>query len=211
MAKIDKFDSFDSFEDVDDLLAMVIPDDTADTARAYALFINFLDARLANIGWTVNDLARKLDVKVEWVIALLNGTIPPSRLSDDMLARIAQAIDYEPNLLRVMLNRDFTPAVDSAAAESDSYSDEIEWLLDKIAEYLLERVDQRYAERHRADRRKTRHHDYVIKQIEMIVERHRTDIKMVEILIDEPKVVAKAEDDLGRDIQRLIQHIKANA
>ena len=206
-----KIDNFDMFEDVDNLLAMVIPDDAADEARAYALFLNFLDARMANLGWTADDLARELDVKVEWVIALLNGKIPPPRLNDEMLARIAQAIDYEPNLLRVMLNREFTPAVDSQTAEQESYSEEIEWLLDKIAEYLLERVDRRYAERHQADRRKTRHHDFVIKQIEMIVERHRTDIKMVEILIDDPKVVTKTEDDLGRDIQRLIQHIKANA
>jgi plasmid maintenance system antidote protein VapI len=214
MAKIDKFDNFDMFEDVDNLLAMVIPDDAADEARAYALFLSFLDARMANLDWAADHLASKLDVKVEWVIALLNGKIPPSRLNDEMLARIAQAIDYEPNLLRVMLNREFTPALDSAdsqAAEQESYSGEIEWLLDKVAEYLLERVDRRYAERHQADRRKTRHHDFVIKQIEMIVERHRTDIKMVEILIDDPKVVTKTEDDLGRDIQRLIQHIKANA
>lgn len=211
MAKIDKFDNFDMFEDVDDLLAMVIPEDTADEARAYALFLRFLDARMANLGWTVDNLARELDAKVEWVIALLDGRIPPSRLTDEMLARIAQAIDYEPNLLRVMLNREFTPTVDSQAEEQESYSEEIEWLLDKIAEYLHERVDRRYADRHQADRRKTRHHDFVIKQIEMIVERHRTDIKMVEILIDEPKAAARAEDDLGRDIQRLIQHIKANA
>lgn len=211
MAKIDKFDNFDSFEDVDDLLAMVIPDDTADPARAYALFISFLDARLANLGWTAEKLAEKLGVKLEWVVALLNGMIPPSRLTDDLLERLAKAIDYEPNLLRVMLNRDFTPTVEAAAPETAAFSEEIEWLLDKIAEHLLERVDQRYRERHQADRRKTRHHDFVIKQIEMIVERHRTDIKMVEVLIDDPKVLAKAEDDLGRDIQRLIQHIKANA
>jgi hypothetical protein len=132
-----------------------------------------------------------------------------------MLVRIAQAIHYEPNLLRVMLNRDFTPSVDAAdshAVDTDETSEEIEWLLDKIAEYLLDRVDRRFTERYQADRRKTRHHDYVIKQIEMIVERHRTDIKMVEILIDDPKAVARPEEDLGRmDILRLIQHIKANA
>jgi plasmid maintenance system antidote protein VapI len=211
MAKIDKFDNFDMFEDVDDLLAMVIPEDTTDEVRSYALFLSFLDARMANLGWTVDDLARKMGAKVEWVVALLDGKIPLSRLTDEMLVRIAQAIDYEPNLLRVMLNREFTPTVDSQPAEHESYSDEIEYLLDRIAEHLLERADRRYADRHQADRRKTRHHDFVIKQIEMIVERHRTDIKMVKILIDDPKGMTRAEDDLGRDIQRLIQHIKANA
>lgn len=211
MAKIDKFDNFDSFEDVDDLLAMVIPEDAADETQVYTLFLHFLDARLANIGWTAHDLAHALDMHEEWVVALLDGRIPPARLSDDLLARIAQAIGYEPNLLRVMLNRDFTPALDSAAAEAEPDMDEIEWLLDRIAEYLLERVERRYADRHQADRRKTRHHDFVMKQIEMIVARHRTEIKMVEIMIDDTKVPAKDEDDLGpMDIRRLIQHIRAN-
>jgi transcriptional regulator with XRE-family HTH domain len=218
MAQINGFDPVDSFDDVDELLALIIPDQPDDPDQALATFAGFLEARLANKGWTPDDLAQALEVRLEWVIALLNGQIPASRISDSLLTRIAHALNYEPNFLRIMLNRDFTPnaaaarPVDVTIPFFDSYQTEVEHLLAEITEYLLDRVEERYAETARSRQQ----HELVIKQIELIIARHRDDIRLVESLIDELRAMPgdETEKDSGPhalDIRRIIHHIRDSA
>ena len=68
----------------------------------------FLQATLSNLGYSRDDFAHKLDVEPEFADALLEGMLPASEMDDFMLQEIAAAIDYEPNLLKIMLGRETT-------------------------------------------------------------------------------------------------------
>ena len=220
MATLDHFEHPDSFEDVDDLLQMVIPDQRHDLDT----LIGFLDARLANQNWTPAELAHHINQTPAWVISLLRGEIPAEQLTDDHVVRVAQAIDYEPNVLRIMLNREIVPtvpptlpAVDMPQAEVDEslegYRVEIERLMNAITDYLIERVEERYDNPVSPENHKSKQHDFVISQIETIFAQHRSDIHSVEILIDELKATVDSDDPLHEglhrlDIRRIIHHIR---
>ncbi len=216
MEKVNGFDAADSFEDVDALLALVAPDEGSDD-QMEELFVSFLDARLANKEWSAADLARHLNVRPAWVVALLNQQIPHTALSDDLLTRIAQALDYEPNLLRLLLNRPYTPTLadtppvpPAADATLEGYRMEMERLLGEI-EFVLDELANLYTSQTRAEERRARQMDYIA-QIELIITRHRTDIKIVEILMNKLKATLDGDDDVRRpDIWRIIHHIRDNA
>lgn len=218
MAKVNRFDAADSLEDVDALLALVAPDDVSDANQTLELFVDFLDARLANKGWSPADLAQHIHVHPAWVVALLKQQIPPASIPDDLLVRIAHALDYEPNILCILLNRPFTPTrtdepiIDQPASEAtlEDYRREMERLLGEI-EAVLEQLEVLYTQQTRIDERRARQRDY-IDQIELIITRHRTDIKIVEILMNKLKATLDGDDDVRRpDIWRIIHHIRDNA
>lgn len=64
-----------------------------------------LEAYLINHNHLREDLAKELGVEEEFVDALVEGMIPESEISDELLVELAHAIGYEPNLLRIILNR----------------------------------------------------------------------------------------------------------
>lgn len=69
----------------------------------------FIDAALTNTSRTRLDLAKQLRMDNELVDALLDGVLPNAEFDDQTLTEIAQAIDYEPNVLRLVLGRMITP------------------------------------------------------------------------------------------------------
>lgn len=220
MAQVDAFNR--SFEEVDNLLALIRPADN----QALEALIGFLDARMANQGWSLADLAQQMGVSPDWLALLLKGQIPAEQISDAMLERIARAIDYEPTLLHILLGRPVAPTLeDGDSADSfdddidatlDSYWHEIEAVLDNITDYMLNRVEERYTSATQpTDERNHRQHDFVIKQIETIIAKHREDIQTVEILVEELKHTVAGMSEPGPsvhrlDIRRIIHYIRDN-
>jgi hypothetical protein len=76
----------------------------------------FLQACLDNLGYSREDFADRLDVEPEFADAILEGLLPASEIDDSLLQEIATAIDYEPNLLKILLGRE----VASASAPHDA-------------------------------------------------------------------------------------------
>ena len=73
------------------------------------VFGTFVDVALNNLGISRSGFARTLHIEDELANAILDGLLPESEIDDAFLADIAQAIQYEPNLLRVMLGRKAEP------------------------------------------------------------------------------------------------------
>lgn len=68
-------------------------------------FAPFVDTCLANLGRSRADFARQLGIEHELADAILDGLLPESEINDQMIVEIAKAINYEPNVLRIMLGR----------------------------------------------------------------------------------------------------------
>jgi hypothetical protein len=66
---------------------------------------SFLNAALANSGRTRADLSSLLDMDPLLVDGILDGLLPDSELHDATLTELAQALDFEPNLLRSIMGR----------------------------------------------------------------------------------------------------------
>ncbi len=239
MEKISIFDDlFDRGHsgNVDDLLALILPAEppTPNSPTAFNLLANFLGARLANQGWLPADVAQRMQVKPELVHALLNGSLPEAQLTDDLLMRLATAIEYEPNPLRMMLGRKFdrtedntTPA-EPIAEQADAdfeidpevvfevLQEEIEEHLDQLTN-LLEHLQQGYHENAHQNSHRARQQEFFIKQVEMVMSltRHQFDVRIIEILAENLKAVdADGSFSSGQrhhpDIRRIIHYIEEN-
>lgn len=78
----------------------------------------FLQACLTNLERSAADFARALDIDQELADAILEGYFPASEIDDEFLAEIAQAVEHEPNILRVMLGRAITPTREADGEEA---------------------------------------------------------------------------------------------
>jgi hypothetical protein len=218
---VSEFHYNDNLGDVDDLLALLLPDpntlpETAVKQQRANLLGDFLDARLANLGWSADDLAQKMGCESEYVQDILSGALPESELSDALIGEVAQAVNYEPNVLRIMLGREITPYQPQAAsAESgdkasndEDYDEKIERLLDELTKVLFQGVEELFSTGSKGGRFKQR--DLLLRQIEMIISNHRADVKLVQILIEELKTaeVSDGGDPHRLDIRRIIRYIQ---
>jgi hypothetical protein len=77
----------------------------------------FLETCLRHKGHTLDEFARLLEVKPQVARLLLKGDLPEWMLSDDLLLRLGRIVEYEPNLLRIMLGRKIIPTSDDSDAE----------------------------------------------------------------------------------------------
>ncbi|MBZ0280148.1 MAG: hypothetical protein K8L97_05375 [Anaerolineae bacterium] len=82
-----------------------------------------LEAYLINHNHLREDLAKELGVEEEFVDALVEGMIPESEISDELLVELAHAIGYEPNLLRIILNRPLERGAGWMAMAGDSVAE----------------------------------------------------------------------------------------
>ena len=80
-----------------------------ETTRNAQLLGHFLAAGLKRQGLTTEGFAKLLGVKLAVAEFILNGDLPEWMLSDDFLVRTARVTGYEPNILRIMLDRKITP------------------------------------------------------------------------------------------------------
>lgn len=105
----------DSFEKLREIVMAEIQrqkmraDHPIDHAR---LLGRFLEACLTNLERTRADFAQALKIEEELADGILDGLLPVSEIDDEFLAEIAREVDYEPNLLRVMVGRSIKPASD---------------------------------------------------------------------------------------------------
>ena len=88
------------------------PDENLAAAERMKRFGAFVEACLSNSVRSRADFAKQLDLEPELADAILDGLLPESEIDDVLLADIAQVIQYEPNVLRVMLGRSPHPARD---------------------------------------------------------------------------------------------------
>lgn len=66
---------------------------------------SFLKACLENNNQSEGDFARQLQIPPELASMVLQGNVPGWMFSEEMLNRMAQAVSYDANILRVMLSR----------------------------------------------------------------------------------------------------------
>jgi hypothetical protein len=74
------------------------------------IFGAFIDVALTNLSMSRSVLARELQIEDELADAILDGLLPLSEIDDEFLIDIGRVIQYEPNLLRIMLGRETIPA-----------------------------------------------------------------------------------------------------
>src|SRR5262245_18622142 len=70
----------------------------------------FVDTALKRTGSSRAGLAHKLGMDTELLDAILDGVLNGDQVGDAVLSNIAQALNYEPDLLRVLMGRSITPA-----------------------------------------------------------------------------------------------------
>jgi hypothetical protein len=80
-----------------------------ETTRNAQLLGHFLTAGLKRQGLISEGFAKLLGVKPAVAEFILNGDMPEWMLSDEFLVRAARVTGYEPNILRIMLDRKITP------------------------------------------------------------------------------------------------------
>ena len=83
---------------------VVSPHPTKHTSRARVLGM-FIDECLKNRNISRDQFAKKLDMERELADAILDGLLPASELGNETLTEIATLINYEPNVLRIILGR----------------------------------------------------------------------------------------------------------
>ncbi|NJL54237.1 hypothetical protein HC928_02975 [bacterium] len=71
---------------------------------------HFIAAHLMRKRLSSRDLARSLNLPTLVIDLLLRGDLPEWMLSDAFVIRLAKAIEYEPNVLRVMMGRETAAA-----------------------------------------------------------------------------------------------------
>jgi transcriptional regulator with XRE-family HTH domain len=82
---------------------------STEPTRNAQLLGHFLTAGLKRQGLTADDFAKLLGVRSSVAEFILNGDLPEWMLSDEFLIRAARVTGYEPNILRIMLDRKITP------------------------------------------------------------------------------------------------------
>jgi hypothetical protein len=75
------------------------------TARHPQVLAEFLQLQLSKLGMSEGQLAQQIDMSDEQVRMLLLGSLPLSILSEDLLQRIASAVQSDVKLLGIILNR----------------------------------------------------------------------------------------------------------
>lgn len=217
----------DNMDDVDELLDAIFH--RGDSNSALQVFGGFLEARLANMGWSPDDLAATLQIEPHTIHGILGGMLPNEALTDALVERIAVALDYDVNTFMVMLRR--APQVPFTLGEADEtqeaeaiklddealharYQEEMDGLLHEVNEILLQQLENYYSAEIRANVRTHKRQESIVKQIEMIITKHRADVRLVRDLIDELKAVDYKGEDVGQGLQtlsnikRIIEHIK---
>lgn len=76
----------------------------------------FVKENLRRRQHTPDDLAHELGVPLPVVELLISGKLPEWMLSDRFVVRLAKGLRCEPNILRVMMNREITPIQDDSLA-----------------------------------------------------------------------------------------------
>jgi hypothetical protein len=77
----------------------------------------FIDSALNSTGHTRVDLARTLGMDSHLIDAILDGIMTDDEIDDLLLIDIAHAIDYDPNLLRLIMGRAIVPTRLSQSAK----------------------------------------------------------------------------------------------
>ncbi len=202
MEEVIQFSDGDDFNALDRLLARI----TAGRKGQAQMLAGFLEACLANLGWPPAELARRLAVDDAIVVGILRGTTP---VSDALLIRIASEVGYEPNVLRILLGRPFTPTAEPKIEDEDpdfvEYMAEIEKLHEDMIEQLLIVIDERYAMRRK--NRRSQQHDVVVRHLETLIARYRADVKFAEVLVEQLRAPGDTHPQ-RIDIWRIIHYIR---
>lgn len=226
----------DALEDVDELLDLVLPSmnrmgdisDSSDSTSLVRLLGDFLDGQLANLGWSIAKLSERTQIDTKFLEDILNGTATNQDISDELLNILATTLDYDANILRIVMRRDIVPTKPEEKPPhkatlqhepfGDDYSElqnEIEKHLDVITQLFLQTIDDRYSSNLKHGAKNQIDYDLAIKEIQIIIAQHRADVKHVESLLEQlksaPSALKQGNDDADlsrRDIWRIIEVIK---
>lgn len=175
----------------------------------------FIEARMLNKRWTIDDIAAEVDIHPDDMTALLDGLLPDSLIDDALIERLASVIDYQPNLLRLVLGR---PVIREQEASQPDMSDSLTEifhrvtdLVDQLVQEVDEMVTRRFEEDVPPDLNKLAEHEYVLTQMQVFIARHRSDVSQYEQLLTELKAAEQrmaSNRELSLNIRRLIHRIE---
>lgn len=225
----------DDFSDVDELLDLIRPQvnreggvfDSPDSDSLVTLLGDFLEGQLANLGWSIAELATQTQIDSYFLEDILTGSADHHDITDSVLNQLAQAIGYDPNILRIVMRRDIEPMSPNTQLTPESEQDnhdyatlqhEIEKHLDVITDLFLQTIDNRYSPTTTQHPDKKVDYDLAIKEIQLIIAQHRADVKHVESLLKQlksaPSAIKQGGDEVDlsrRDISRIIEVIKTES
>jgi hypothetical protein len=75
----------------------------AQQARRFGLFVQ---AALANLGISSEEMARRLALDPDLAQGILDGLLPLAEIDDDLLREIAKLLQHPPHTLGLLLGRD---------------------------------------------------------------------------------------------------------
>jgi hypothetical protein len=189
-----------------DIFAEPAYDLTADIKTTTAL-AEFLQGVMDNKQWSISHLAERLGHRSDlYVRAVLTGDFPVTELKDVFLDKLAQVIGCDNGVLRLLVGRD------PREKSTDELYQLQEQLLRQLSDILFDTVDRRYSDDVRNHLSRSRQHDFVIRQLEMVIARQREELKSVQRLIDElnhPETYRIGESEIHiLNLRRIIQRVK---
>lgn len=172
-----------------------------------AVLAEFLRGVMENKQWTVSHLAERLGHQSDLQLrAVLTGEFAASELKDAFLDKLAHVVGCDNGAIRLLVGRD------PREKSTDELCQLQEQLLHQLSEILFDTVDRRYSEEVRTHLSKSRQHDFVIRQLEMVIARQREELKSVQRLIDElnhPETYRIGESGIHiLNLRRIIQRVK---
>ncbi|MCU0512609.1 MAG: helix-turn-helix domain-containing protein [Anaerolineae bacterium] len=145
-------------------------------SRAYTttrVLADYLKGALLNRGWSAQVLAQKMGYKSSLAVqAVLTGEMEVTRLTDDFLERLAQALGYDLSLIHALVG--LHVAHDPQLEERHQLQHQ---LLERINQILHEMFDERHSADICSDDDKRHLYDRVISQIGQIIAHQRTAIR----------------------------------
>ncbi len=190
----------------EDVFAEAAHRPAADTKTTMVL-AEFLRGVMDNKQWSISLLADRLGHHSDLQLrAVLTGEFPAAELKDNFLDKLAQVIGCDNGAIRLLVGRD------PREKSTDELYQLQEQLLHQLSEILFDTVDRRYSEDVRIHLSRSRQHDFVIRQLEMVIARQREELKSVQKLIDElnhPETYRIGESEIHiLNLRRIIQRVK---
>ncbi|HEX2623581.1 MAG TPA: hypothetical protein VHL11_25650 [Phototrophicaceae bacterium] len=173
--------AMDYVEGMDELLDDLFPagDDSRVTGTIKyptGFIAGLLEDYLEFNHWSKSDLAQQMDCPVDVVDAILSGRVPPSRFDADLIEKIASVTGYNTSTIGAMVGQEVPPDRETRLKLREQESQDY---LQVISNVLFEALDARHdlaVESHQDI------YDEVIRELEKLIARQRSDLKFIESL-----------------------------
>lgn len=183
-----------------------------EAAPGEGLLVSFMEACMANLGWTRGELAEVMATDVILIDAIFDRTLPESAIDESLIADLAHALGYEPSILRMMVEYSKTPqadleilvdklidfavdgtdAVETIAAFS-TQAEELDTLQQELASLLLNVFGGYYSAEIADDRKRRMMYQALIKKVKAVIASYQRDMEEAQALLSGMRENYRAE------------------